>query len=124
MAIIKPTPTALRQGDSVIPGVNIITWANIKAGDTCEALTLPHFADRSIQFVSNGPNFGGAQASLLGSNDGANYEVLTDPQGNDITKNGADLEAVTEVTAYVKPQVAGGDPTTDITAILLIRGEK
>lgn len=111
--------TVLKQGDSVIPGVNVYTWPSLAQGDDGAPLMLPHFADRSVQFV--GATFGGAQVVLEGSNDGTNYETLTDPQGNDIQKSGADLEAVTEVTAYVRPRVIGGDVNTNITAVLLIR---
>ena len=47
-----------------------------------------------------------------GSNDGTTWELLTDPQGNDITKTGVDLEQISELTCYVRPRCSAGDGST------------
>lgn len=119
MAVINWVLTGLNQGSSRIPGVEIYTWPNMKAGDTGQPVIGAHFADRSIQFL--GAFSGGSRAQLKGSNESTVYELLTDPQGNDIDKTAADLEAVTEITAYVRPEISGGDGGESITAVLLIR---
>jgi hypothetical protein len=119
MAVVNFVVSYLKQGDSVIPGVNIYTWPNMKANDIGQPVIAAHFADRSIQFL--GAFSGGSRAQFKGSNEGTVYELLTDPQGNDIDKVDHDAEAVTEVMAYVRPEIIGGDGGESITAVLLIR---
>ena len=100
MAIIKPTER-IRFG-----GANaLFTWASLGAGDQGEPVEFSEFADRSVQFSGV---FGGGAASLEGSNDGENWHVLTDTAGAPITKTSGAISAVTEMTRFVRPVVAGG----------------
>jgi len=98
----------------------VITWTGLLNGDDGEPVKLVFAPDRSIQFFGT---FGtGGTIVLEGSNNGTNYVVLTDPQGNNISKTAEGIEMVTELTLWVRPRVTGGDGTTSLTAILLARG--
>lgn len=95
------------------------TLANGESGD---AITWQDFADRSVQFTGT---FGSGGTVLFeGSNDGTNYVVLTDPQGNAITKTAASIEMVTELTRYVRPRVSAGDGTTAIVITVFGRRQQ
>jgi hypothetical protein len=98
---------------------HIIAWASIANSDNGVAIEMPGSSLRSIQF---GGTFGvGGTIVLEGSNDGVTYFTLTDPQGNSISKTSASLEAVQELTRYVRPRVTAGDGTTALNATLLVR---
>ena len=97
----------------------LVTWTGLLNGDDGSPVDWLKFGDRSIQFIGT---FGtGGSVRLEGSNDGTNWAPLTDPNGNDIIKTAAALEAVTEVTRWVRPRVTAGDGTTSLTALLLLR---
>ncbi len=90
-------------------------------GDDGTPVSYAEFSDRSIAFTGT---FGGASVSLQGSNDltsPTNWFVLTDYQGNNISKSAAALEGVEEPTVWVRPLVTGGDGTTAIVANLFAR---
>jgi hypothetical protein len=110
----KPTDVAF-SGES-----SAFTWNPLANGDDGAAVQYGAFTDRSIQFAGT---FGtGGTVVLEGSNDGTNWQTLTDPQGNVISKTAASIEAVTEATRYIRPRVTAGDGTTAIKAILFVRG--
>lgn len=89
-------------------------WTGLLNGDDGAPIEWPDYADRSIQCQGTP----GAAGNLRweGSNDGSNYVVLTDPQGNnlDITATGR-LEQLQELTRYMRPRVTAGDGTTTWT---------
>jgi hypothetical protein len=116
--VITPTIEDLRVPLPTDRTVQMVTWAGMVNGDSGAPLAIPEAADRSIQFIGT---FDTSTIILEGSNDGTNYETLTDPQGNDISKSSADLEQVVEVTRYIRPRVTAGGGSTAITAILLVR---
>jgi hypothetical protein len=98
---------------------HVLSWAGLLNGDDGTPVEMPGSADRSIQFVGT---FGaGGTIVLEGSNDGVNYVTLTDPQGNAISKTAAGIEAVLELTRFVRPRVTAGDGTTDLQAHLLVK---
>lgn len=99
----------------------VVSWTNMAVGDTGYPLQMPGSSDRSVQ-VSGDFGSGGA-VNILGSNDGTNYSILTDPQGNALTFTTSKIEAITEATAYIKPQVATGDGTTNINVHMLVKGQ-
>lgn len=98
----------------------VISWTPLNTtDDTGGAVDLIGYSDRSIQFTGT---FGANGAIRIeGSNDGTNYKVLTDPQGNDISKTAAALEAITEITRFIRPFVSAGDANTSLTATLLVK---
>lgn len=108
---------------SVIPAygerVHVISWSGLLNGDDGAPIEMPGSSDRSIQYQGT---FGtGGTIILEGSNDGVNYHPLTDPQGNAISKTAAGIEAVMELTRYVRPRVSAGDGSTSLVATLLVK---
>ena len=96
--------------------VAIYTWTALASASSGAAISGPGWTDRSIQFTGT---FGGAQAVLEGSNDGVTYFTLHDPFANPLTFASAALAAVTEITLFIRPRIASGDGTTNITAVLV-----
>lgn len=93
-----------------VPGDGfIVKWPAMATGDVGQAFNGYGGRDRSVHF---GGTFGGATVTIKGSNfiapGAGDWIVLTDPQGNGISKTGADLEAILEAVARVRPEVAGG----------------
>lgn len=96
----------------------LITWT-LANGDTGEPLEGVDFADRTVQISGT---FGAAgSCTIEGSNDGAAWFALTDPQGNAITKTAAGLEVIEEGPRYLRPNVTAGDGTTNLTITLWAR---
>lgn len=115
MAAISPT-IAYSNGNHTL----VATWAGVTQADTFVALggpLLADYADRNVQITGT---IGGATVLIKGSNDGANYETLTDPQGNAISKTAVALEQITENTLFVQPTHSGGVGET-INVILVMR---
>lgn len=116
MATIQPTINDISGEGSV----RKITWALLTTTNADGApMDWIQWADRCIQFTGT---FGvGGTIKLQGSNDGTNWSDLTDPQGNAISKAAASIEAVSEITQWVRPFVSAGDGTTSLTATLVMR---
>ena len=96
----------------------VATWPNLGQGDDGQHIQFAQYTDRSAQVFGI---FGGASIAVQGSNDGANWATLTDPQGNDLLLTSAKIEMITEATAYIRPLVVGGDGTTDLTVCMLCK---
>lgn len=89
------------------------------SSDDGEPFEMPGAADRSVQVTGT---FGvGGSVRLEGSNDGTNYAVLSDPQGNALDITTAKIEAITELTRYIRPRVTAGDGSTDLAVTVLVR---
>ncbi len=102
----------------------LVLWETLK-GDTTDIgtpiLSFDH-SDVSIQVVGN---WGvGGSINMEGSNDNVNWHILTDPQGNVITKTADFLEQVTEICKYYRVQVTAGDSATDLDAYLFLRRQR
>src|SRR5689334_9307236 len=92
----------------------IAKWLAVPNGNTGAPLG-DAYADFSDRSVSVGGTFGaGGSVSIKGCIDGTNYIVLTDPQGNNITKTAAAIEQIMEGTPFIRPEVTAGDGTTAI----------
>jgi hypothetical protein len=92
------------------------SWSGLLNGDDGGALSLPNFTDRTVQIFGT---FGtGGTISIQGSLDGTNWVILTDPQGNAITKTAAAIESISEATPYIRPIVTAGDGTTSLSVLL------
>jgi hypothetical protein len=97
----------------------VVRWPALANGDSGEAISFSQYSDRSVQV--SGIFGAGGSLRFEGSNDnGINWSVLTDPQGNDLNVTLAKIEMVTEVTWMVRPRVTAGDGTTSIDVNLLI----
>lgn len=98
-------------------GVVKIEWTGLLNGDSGNLVDLAKFSDLTVQFTGT---FGsGGTISLRGSNDNTNVAILSDPQGNAITKTSAAIEQVLESTRYYSPNVSAGDGTTDLTCTMI-----
>ena len=117
MATIDYSETQVRVQLPADRTVHVVTWTPFSATDTGQAYELPASADRSIQFSGT---FGSSTMVLEGSLDGTNYETLTDPQGNAISKTATGIEQIMEVTRYIRPRCTVASGAT-ITATLLVR---
>ena len=96
-----------------------VTWAGLLNGDTGAPVRMSQYSDKSVQVLGT---FGaGGNLRWEGSNDGTNWAVLTDPQGNDLNFATAKIEAVTEAVAWVRPNVTAGDGTTNLTVVALLK---
>jgi hypothetical protein len=96
---------------------SVITWTGLATGDTGQPLEMTGWADRSIQATGT---FGGATVNIEGSNNGTNWSLLTDPQGNNIALTSAKIEQVMEITRFIRPAVSGGSGVS-INIITLVR---
>ena len=96
----------------------VANWTGLLLGDGGDALPFSQYSDKSVQVVGT---FGGATLRVEGSNNGENWAVLTDPQGNDLLITTAKIEMVTEATAYIRPLVSGGDGTTSLAVHMLCK---
>ena len=112
MANITPVPTY--DGNTVV-----VLWETILDGDTGLSFLAFHMNDLSI--AVNGTFGAGGSINMEGSNDGTNWHILTDPQGNAITKTAAFMEQITEACKLYRVNCTGGDGTTDLDAYLFGR---
>lgn len=99
----------------------VVAWTGLThtTSDSGDPFEMPGAADRSLQVTGT---FGsGGTLTFEGSNDGTNWATLTDPQGNGLTVQAAKIEAVLELTRYVRPRITAGDGTTSLTATMLVR---
>lgn len=87
----------------------VSSFGPFATGDTSEVMPWGQFADRSLQIAGA---FTGS-ISLMGSNDGTNFVVLTDPAGAAITLTAPGLVQVGPASAFVRidaTSVASGAP--------------
>lgn len=100
--------------------LQVYQWGpGITQGDTMVPVGRGDLVDRSIQVEGT---FGaGGTVALQGSNDGTNYHTLHDPFNNQITVTSASITQVTEITAWMKPVLTGGDGTTSLTITICVR---
>lgn len=96
----------------------VATWTGLLLGDSGDSLPFSQYTDKSVQVSGT---FGGATMRIEGSNNGTDWAVLTDPQGNDLLISSAKIEMITEATLYVRPLVSAGDGTTDLVVTMLCK---
>lgn len=98
---------------------HVVTWTGLLNGDSGAPLEMVGSADRSVQITGT---FGtGGTVLIEGSNNGINYSTLHDPGGNAISLTSAQIIAVLEVSAFIRPRVSAGDGTTSLAVVLLVR---
>jgi hypothetical protein len=94
-------------------------WDDMQNGDDGDAFDMSTYSDKSVQVFGT---FGvGGTLTVEGSNDGSNWAVLTDPQGNDLRLTAAKIELISEATRFVRPRVSAGDGTTDLTVLIFFK---
>lgn|SRR3990167_6595754 len=114
MSTIQPIKTATGNTRAFV-----LNWPTLANGDDGEPIAFSQYTDKSAQVVGT---FGtGGVLALEGSNNGADWAVLTDPQGNPLNFTAAKIEMVAEATAFVRPRVLAGDGSTSLSLILLLK---
>jgi hypothetical protein len=94
-------------------GYALANWSGLTGGDTGQPFPFPNFADKTVQV------FGtiGAAITIQGSNDGTNWETLTDNFGGALIFNTHGLSLIAQAPLWVRPSCAAG--TTNATVIIL-----
>ena len=111
-----PVPSPLGAADD--NKLVLVTWPLTTADATGDAVAWAEWADRSVTFTGT---WGGATAALEGSNDGTNWVPLADPQGGAISKSANAIEAVLELTRFVRAKLTTAGSGAVISATLLMR---
>ena len=97
-------------------------WEALVAGSLDgEAIKVPDHADRSVHVVGN---FDSATVVFQGSNDGANFVTLLDPQGTAISFTATGLKQILEITRFVRPLLSGGLGSENIDVFLHVRAQR
>ncbi len=92
----------------------VYKWENLTTTDADgEWLEIPDFPNRSVQVI--GTQGSGGDLDIEGSNDGGtNAAPLNDLDGNAISVGAPDtMHMIRENTRAIRPNVSGGDGTTD-----------
>jgi hypothetical protein len=119
MAIIPATPTSLPENND-FRNCAVYTWSNITTADTCEAVEIPSFPDRTVEVSGT---FGAAGSiAIKGSIIGTVYNTLKAPNGDALSFLASDTESVLTAVRYLKPDTPTGDGTTSITVSIFMRG--
>ena len=113
MATVTPTPTRIREGESML-----YAWTLTSSDTEGASIDAHEYGDRTVQIAGT---FDGATVVLQGSNDGTNWFSLTDPQGNAISKTTAAMETVMEVPLYTRGTSSGGGASQSVTISLFCR---
>lgn len=114
------TASVTRVTDGGVFDVYLATWTAMGNADTGTSVPMSSASDRSVQVEGT---FGSATVTIQGSNDGTNWQTLTDPQGTALTWTSANrIEQIEEITRYVRPITAGGTGT-NINVNILLRGQ-
>lgn len=98
----------------------VVSWEGLLNGDTGAALEMSGWADRSVQVIGT---FDTSTLTVQGSNDGATWATLHDPQGSNLAFTSAGIKAVAEAVRYIRPSSAGG-ASTDLDVFILISGPR
>ena len=83
-----------------------VLWEGLANGDTGSWENVARHGDKTVQMLGT---FSSGTLTMQGSNDGGTTAApVTDPQGNNIAKTAAALEAVLENPRAIRPSLAGG----------------
>ena len=101
MAAIAPTTS------TPASGVRVISWTPVTEADTAAPIAFNGSESAMIGFQVFG-TFGGATATLQGSNDGTNWVTLTDMTGSALGHTSAGGADFTASFLYFRPSFSGG----------------
>jgi hypothetical protein len=112
---------------TLLDDCHVITWALLTTTNNYGSpMAMPGSADRSVQMI--GTLGGGGAVTIYGSNvadpdltDEDDWAVLTDPQGNNLVLSTLKIEAITEVTRWIRPKITAGDGSTSLTIHMMLR---
>lgn len=118
MAAVDATVIALSPDSKY--GENAIRQWSLADNDTGVAINMAEYSDRSVQVTGLTAD----SLAIHGSNDGTNYVLLTDPQGDALTFAANGLRQIAEATAYIKPVRTGTADVTIVVTLYLLRGRR
>lgn len=106
-------------GSMLSKGVHRKFWETMGNADVGSPLDCADLPDKTVQITGT---HGGATTTIKGSNDGVNYQTLTDPQGNALsfTTGLPAMETIQENPRFIRPETTGG-ATTDIDVTIISR---
>ena len=122
MATITPTQ------ETPARNVVVFTWANMANGDVGAPVLAPMLADVSVH--AYGTEGAGFSLDIEGSNETgtpSNWADVNDPAANQLTFGASSLPGVGQVLENMhqyRPNVAGGDGTTDVTVKMMFHGNR
>lgn len=91
-----------------------LIWSGMTEADTGAPADVSAYPDRSVQVVGT---FGGGTIRIEGSNDGTNYSVLHDPQGNALDITVAGMRLIAENPKLIRPRATAGSGAVIVVAI-------
>ena len=116
MADIKGTREDISQRDG---SVKLVVWEALTASNNNGSLVeLVEWADRTVQVIGT---FDSATLLLQGSNNGTNWETLSDAASSPLSFASARLSEILEVPRYVRPSTSGGGGSQDLDVLLVAR---
>ena len=118
MATVAPTISLVGEHTA------IFTWAGITSANADGAPIGKRFADYSDRSVQVLGTFGAGTLHFEGSNDGTNYNPITDPQGNAFSKTAVGHEQVTEINKLQRPRVTAADGATNLTVVAVCKRQR
>jgi len=100
----------------------IVKWADIGKDEVGISWISGEYTDKTVHILGN---FSDSTVTIEGTNEStpSNFVILTDPQGNPISKVVAAIEAITESPLYLRPKVSGGT-TPSVTVIIVAKKNK
>ncbi len=101
------------------PAVSMFAWEHLRKLENGERLDASAYATIGLQIEGE---FGGGTVDIEGSNDGVHWHAMIDTQDNHMKFSYPGMADVGQTSRYLRPVVAGGDETTDVTVLALCRG--
>lgn len=98
-------------------GIAVTTWAGVANGEQGLACSCTRWSDKTVQI--SGTFGAGGSVSIEGSNDGTNWAVTHDAQGNANTYTGDVIEFIAENPLLIRPNVTAGDGTTTLKVVIV-----
>ena len=115
MALVAPVIKDISKEGSV----QLVTWTLTTADHTGVGIEATPWADRSVMVQSVA--YGTSTTGLEGSNDGSVWVALADPQGTAISKTADSVEAILELTRYMRPRLTVVGTAATVTVSMLLR---
>lgn len=92
-----------------------MTWSGLLQGDVGDAIDYTPYLNKTFQVFGT---FGvGCTVTIQGSNDGVNWNTLSNATGSSLTFTSSAIRRTDDVPMFVRPLITGGDGSTNITVI-------
>ena len=110
-------PTSTKSNLVVQSTPSTVTWSNIASADTTTGFEAGYAKSISVQLKGT---FTATTVQFEGSNDGTTYYQLDDIEGTAISKTAAAFFEVRDRPKYVRPKIAAGGASTDVTTVMYL----